>query len=304
MNRHGVRMPSMPPQPALAHARAADRPVGEGRPDSRIIAYERDAPVENTLHRMPPKRAWMEATGSRGAYRCLPLVVANQAGWVVRNPFTFQAIWDGGSGVENIRFAFLAGPVGWNGLEAHTVVTSHFGAGIFTFQIPFLFRTSPGYNLWVKGPANAFKDGVQALEGMVETDWSHAPFTMNWKMTRPHHPILFREGEASARSWPYPRGLIEPLRPRDSPPLHGPGASPTASNAGSPTAQFLTDLDDPDSERLEGRLAEALLQPRLLRPESLRPPDRPSRPVNSFAPKTVSVLFSANKAETDTGLTS
>jgi len=45
-------------------------------------------------------------------------------------------------------------------------------------------RTPAGVNLWVKGPANMVKNGVQALEGMVETDWTAASLTMNWKLTR------------------------------------------------------------------------------------------------------------------------
>lgn len=246
----------MDESPRCPHAMSAtpsphfrERPKDEAAQGERlsIVAYEREAPVENALHRMPSKRSWMEATGSRGAYRCLPLVVANQAGWLVRNPFTFQAMWDGGPGLENVRFAFPEGPVGWNGLEAHTAVTSHFGAGIVTFQIPFLFRTSPGYNLWVKGPANAFKDGIQALEGIVETDWSHAPFTMNWKITRPNHPILFREGEAICQIVPYPRGLIERFDPEIRPLATAPDLAEGFERWVSGRARFLNDLDDPES---------------------------------------------------------
>jgi hypothetical protein len=227
-----------------------ERPVEESAKGDRLslIAYERDRPVENALHRMPPKRSWMESTGKRAAYRCLPVVVANQAGWLVRNPFTFQAIWDGGPGLEQVRFAFPEGPVGWHGLEAHTTVSSHFGSGIFTFQIPFLFRTPPGYNLWVKGPANAFKDGVQALEGMVETDWSHASFTMNWKITRPHHPILFREGEAVCQLLPYPRGLIERFDPEIRPLSSNPELSANFEQWVAGRAEFLSDLADPESD--------------------------------------------------------
>jgi Family of unknown function (DUF6065) len=48
-------------------------------------------------------------------------------------------------------------------------------------QIPTrVFRTPPGCNLYVRGPANSPKDGIAALEGIIETDWSEATFTMNW----------------------------------------------------------------------------------------------------------------------------
>lgn len=252
----------MDESPRCPHAHSArpgphirPRPNEESARNDRlsIVAYERDTPVENVLHRMPPKRAWMEATGKKGAYRCLPLVVANQAGWLIRNPFTFQAIWDGGAELDQVRFAFPEGPVGWGGHDAKALVSSHFGAGIVTFQIPFLFQTSPGYNLWIKGPANAFKDGAQALEGMVETDWAHTPFTMNWKITRPHHPILFREGEAVCQILPYPRGLIERFDPEIRHLSTNPALAEGFEGWVAGRAEFIKGLNDPESEaRKEG----------------------------------------------------
>ena len=80
---------------------------------------------------------------------------------------------------------------------------STFGSGILTFTIGYLFRTAPGYNLHVRGPANSPKDGIVALEGVVESDWTEAAFTMNWKVTRPNHPVVFEENE--------PIAMISPL---------------------------------------------------------------------------------------------
>ena len=68
------------------------------------------------------------------------------------------------------------------------MVSSNFGYGIVTWYLPYLFRTSPGYNLWVRGPVNSPKDGIVPLEGLVETDWAEATFTVNWKITRPLCP--------------------------------------------------------------------------------------------------------------------
>ena len=88
-----------------------------------------------------------------------------------------------------------------------------------TFTIPYLFRTPEGINLWVKGPANWIKDGIQPLEGVVEADWSDATFTMNWKMTRKNRTIRFRRGEPICMIIPVPRGLAEELEPVQQP-LH------------------------------------------------------------------------------------
>jgi hypothetical protein len=69
-------------------------------------------------------------------------------------------------------------------------------------------------NLWVKGPSNWIKDGIQPLEGVVETDWLTASFTMNWKLTRPNHPVRFEQGEPICMIVPVPRGLAEELQPQ------------------------------------------------------------------------------------------
>src|SRR5262249_41138013 len=92
-------------------------------------------------------------------------------------------------------------------------IMSHFGSGTFTIAIPYLFRTPQGVNLWVKGPTNWIKDGGQPLEGIVETDWLPATFTMNWKLTRPHYPVHFAKGEPICMVLPVARGLAESLAP-------------------------------------------------------------------------------------------
>jgi hypothetical protein len=174
-----------------------------------FYAYEiypnHDMPLETAAL----TRDWMDATPNRYAYHCLPLVMANQAGWVICSPATFLACWDGEQAAGGVRLEF-EGP-------EHNWVHTHFGSGILTFSIPYLFRTPPGVNLWVRGPSNVIKDGVQALEGIVETDWTPATFTMNWKLTRPHHVVDFQRGEPICMIVPVPRGLAEEMLPRRLP---------------------------------------------------------------------------------------
>src|ERR1700748_2989707 len=57
------------------------------------------------------------------------------------------------------------------------------------------FRPPPGYNVWFRGPANYPKDAVSPLEGIVETDWASASFSMNWKFTRKMMPVRFEGDE-------------------------------------------------------------------------------------------------------------
>ncbi len=90
---------------------------------------------------------------------------------------------------------------------------SHFGDGILTWHLPILFRTPPGYNLLVRGPANYPKDAVSPLEGIVETDWASASFSMSWKMTRKMMPVRFEVDEPICMIVPQRRAELEEFTP-------------------------------------------------------------------------------------------
>jgi hypothetical protein len=100
-----------------------------------------------------------------------------------------------------------------HGNDATDIPISHFGLGVLTWNIPFLFRTPPGYNLLARGPANMPKDGIAALEGVVETDWTVTTFTMNWRFTRAHYAVTFEQDEPIAMIVPVRRGDLERFVP-------------------------------------------------------------------------------------------
>ena len=152
------------------------------------------------------ERDWMESM-NRGPYRCLPLSIANSSGWMLLNEQAFTATWSGGASAGATTLVFESRRA--DGYHA----TSVFGNGIVTFFVPFLFRTPPGFNLLVRGPANMPKDGVGPLEGIVETDWATATFTMNWQITRPNAPVVFHTDEPICMIVPQRRGELERFRP-------------------------------------------------------------------------------------------
>lgn len=171
-----------------------------------ITAYQIYDSVTVSLRPAPIERDWMDAAHQRHPYRCLPLNIANQNGWVLTNSVGFRVYWYGGPLASDLEVRFDDRP--------DSIITSHFGSGVLTFSVPYLFRTPPGLNLWVKGPSNHIKDGIQALEGVVETDWASSTFTMNWKVTRPNEWVRFEPGEPYCMVVPIPRGLTETLTPR------------------------------------------------------------------------------------------
>ncbi|WP_174275584.1 DUF6065 family protein [uncultured Sphingomonas sp.] len=136
------------------------------------------------------KRQWMDETDLRFAYRCTPIIIANASGWEFACPFGFTVEWNGGAGRDAIQIRTSAKPG-----EIETFMGSHFGHGIVTFHTGWLIRTAKGWATWARGVPNGVKDGIIALEGVVETDWLPFPFTMNWKFTRPG-AVQFEAGEA------------------------------------------------------------------------------------------------------------
>jgi hypothetical protein len=135
-------------------------------------------------------------------------LIANQSGWWILNSQPIRAWWTGGWDPSCVRVECLDD-------AGRCPASGHFGEGVLTFTLPFLFRTPPGFNLHVRGPANLPKDGIAPLEGVVETDWSMATFTMNWKFTRPNAPVEFQKDEPICMVAPQPRGILESFQPRE-----------------------------------------------------------------------------------------
>ncbi|WP_426957815.1 DUF6065 family protein [Muricoccus radiodurans] len=205
----------------------------------RLVAHRLDGPAP-VLRPAPSRRAWMDASPQGFAHRCLPLTIANAHGWEVVGECGFEAWWNGGDAPGDVTVRVdrpgRPEPVG------------HFGAGVLTFHIDALFRTDPGISLWVSGPPNAPKDGIAPLTGIVETDWSPATFTMNWRFTRARHPVRFAPGEPIAFLFPIPRNLIGRVRPE----MRGIGEDPALEAAyrswSAGRSAFNAGLKEPGSE--------------------------------------------------------
>ena len=172
----------------------------------QITAHVVGPPEGWVLEPASPRRPWMDDTKGF-AYRCLPLAIANQAGWVIRCPASFSAIWNGAAGNEATTLTFPD-----NFATFKNQIMSHFGWGILTFSLPWLFRTSKGIGLLVHGPMNSFKPGLAPLHGLVETDWATSTFTMNWKIVDADRLVSFERGEPICMITPYPIHLVEEMQ--------------------------------------------------------------------------------------------
>ena len=192
-----------------------------------------------------PERPWMDLTGDRYAYRCIPLSVANSTGWEILSTRHFSATWNGGQRKEDISLAALDG-----GPALDHLAMSHFAHGILTFHTGYLFRTDPGWGLVCRGPPNRPKDGIAPLDGLVETDWLPFGFTMNWQFTRPGK-VTFEKGEPFCFIMPLPHLMLDDIAPEIRP--LSSNADLQAENAAwsAARAEFLTKLNALDPETVK-----------------------------------------------------
>lgn len=165
----------------------------------KLTAY-RITPLELPIVTADPTRPWMEFH-DRFPYRCLPLTIANGSGWEILFNTDVRLQWDGGLTTTALRMLTTGPEASW--------CTSHFGNGILTMNLPYLFRTPPGVDLWVRGPVNSPRADIAPLEGIVETWWLPFTFTMNWQCLAKNQVIEFKKGDVACRIVPCPHGYLQ-----------------------------------------------------------------------------------------------
>jgi len=211
-----------------------------GLPPNAFVGYlTGEGPLD--IRPAPLERDWMDATSERYAYRCLPLNIANTYGWEILCPAAFTATWNGLTAIDAIAIKMD------DDGSAPGMVTSHFGHGVLTFQVPCLFRTAPGFDLMVQGPINRPKDAIQGLTGVVETDWSPYTFTMNWRFTRADTAVRFDKGEPFCHVFPLRRRDIEDIEPTLRPLVDDPETKIQHDCWAASRVQFNRDLNQPGS---------------------------------------------------------
>jgi uncharacterized protein DUF6065/glycosyl transferase family 2 len=125
------------------------------------------------------------------------LQASTSRGWDLLCPYTFEASWNGGPAPQDIA---ISGP---------GFVQSYVGNGILSFESGYEFLLSPGHDLWIRGPTNHPKDGLQPLDQVVEADLLPYIGTVHWVFTRPGQTVRFERNEPCATLLPYPAGYIE-----------------------------------------------------------------------------------------------
>jgi hypothetical protein len=143
------------------------------------------------------------------AYNCLPIVIGNQYGFVVKSLYDFEAEWNGGNSVEDVKVTILSDRKEYEKNCSLQNISSHFGMGVITVQMAFSLRTSPEINLITINPPNYFIDGLYHMSGVVETDNLRRDFTYNLRLTRSNYKVRIHQGDYIGCIIPYPRHFID-----------------------------------------------------------------------------------------------
>jgi len=174
-------------------------------PDNTIVIfthsdeYLTQEQTRSLIGRPPKKRDWF----TPHFYRCLPLSIANQYGFQIVAPFSFNAIWNGSDLNDGIQFTFFESSESL--IKKPPVVRSHFGHGIITFEPPWQFRTPNGVNLMTINPPNSIINNITVMSGVIETDNLQRDFTFNLKIQEPNRLVSIKAGQPIVTLLPIPR---------------------------------------------------------------------------------------------------
>jgi hypothetical protein len=155
--------------------------------------------VPNVLSKPSKKRSWF----TPHFYRCLPLTIGNQYGFIVTTEFNFSFEWNGGDSNNDLFFNFDMPQEEVDKLSPS--IGTHFGHGIITVNLPFTLRTPPGVNIMTINPPNYIIPNITPMTGVVETDNLRRNFTFNLKVQIPNIRVEVPKGAPIAAFIPIPR---------------------------------------------------------------------------------------------------
>jgi hypothetical protein len=142
------------------------------------------------------QRAWF----SEAAYFCLPMVIANQYGFIIQSTSDITINWDGKK-----PLTFQESNPSRNGIH----VSNSPQPNVINFRLPFVLRTPPLVNLMIVAPPNfILPTGLTVLNGVVETDNLQFDFTMNLMINEPSE-IVIPKGTPISALLPIPRGYAD-----------------------------------------------------------------------------------------------
>lgn len=134
-------------------------------------------------------------------YYCLPLVIGNQYGFIIKATKGFTAYWAGGE--SEVRMCT------YDPSDQRQIYTTHFKNGVITIQNRFALKTPPGINLMTIQPPNMYIPNLVAMTGVIETDNIRRDFTFNMRVMSPNVPVTVHPGDPIGAFIPISRATVE-----------------------------------------------------------------------------------------------
>ena len=182
---------------------------GKNVPDKKIAIFDLEISdltkdrFDNLVSKPKKKREWF----TPHFYNCLPLTIGNQYGFIIKSEYSFSVIWNGGDRLEDTLLLFEKDPKTL--IDFYPRIESHFGHGILTVNMPYIFRTPPGVNLMTINPPNMIMPNITVMTGVIESDNLRRNFTFNLKVQQPNVEVFFPAGTPLAGFIPIPRNFAD-----------------------------------------------------------------------------------------------
>lgn len=138
--------------------------------ESKIELYLMDNYDKSLLPKKPQTYVdWWEKDSKtiNHAKFCMPLLMANELGYDILSPATFEIEWDGDESHDTNIYIIEA--------SSHAGIDNHSAHGSFTVQSQFITKTEEGYYIYLKGMPN-IRRPFSVMEGLVESWWNPAHF--------------------------------------------------------------------------------------------------------------------------------
>jgi len=122
-------------------------------------------------------RDWFDSVEDQKFYYDLTLIMANQSGWVLKSTCDFSIEWNGGTKSTDMLV--------YSNTRDFGIFSTGMGHGICSVSTGYVIRTPEDYGILLTGVPNLFKENIHVMTSLIESDWTHTPYFINMKMTKP-----------------------------------------------------------------------------------------------------------------------
>jgi len=166
-------------------------------------SYDTKFDKKNNLYKVLEKPSKTREWFDPHFYRCLPLVIGNQQGFIVKAEYDFTFHWDGGLSADSVHIQTHEPDE--EIIKKFPRIESLLGNGVISITPPFTLRTPPGVNLMTINPPNYVIPNITVMTGIVETDNVRRNFGFNLKIQMENIAVRVFAGTPLAAFIPIPR---------------------------------------------------------------------------------------------------